>query len=261
MSTLPASLFLSHGSPMIAISDIAASRFLARLGQELPRPRAVLAVSAHWTTRDFAIGGQADPETIHDFYGFPPALYQIGYPAPGAPEVAAQAAAGTGAHLVSRRGLDHGIWTVARLMWPDADIALVPVSVVPGRDPAAHLRFGQALRQAVGPDVLVLGTGAATHNLGAFFGAGPDLVPPGWVSGFADWLAAAVRAGDQDALVHYRSQSPHGADNHPSEEHLLPLFVALGAGGGAAGEVLHRSYDCGILAMDAYGWANREIAS
>lgn len=250
----PASLFLSHGSPMIAVSDIPASRFLARLGQELPRPSAVLAVSAHWTTRDFAVGGQADPETIHDFHGFPPILYQISYPAPGAPAVAEQAARGTGAHLVGRRGLDHGIWTVARLMWPDADMPMVPVSVVPGRSPADHVRFGQALRAAVGDDVLVMASGAATHNLRAYFGGGSETPPLPWVVDFADWLADAVEQGRQDDLVDYVRRAPHGADNHPSDEHLLPLFVALGAGGGGAGQVLHRSFDAGILAMDAFAW-------
>lgn len=251
----PKTLFLSHGSPMIALEASSASRFLADLGQSLPRPRAVLAVSAHWQSDGFAVGAATQPRTIHDFFGFPPPLYDMQYPAAGAPDLAAKVAQATGAQLMAGRGLDHGIWTVAKLMWPKADIAVVPVSVSRQGSPHDHWEFGRRLAPLLEDGVLLMASGCATHNLQAYFGQPRDVPARDWVSAFTDWLSEKVRAGDRPALLDYRRQAPHAVQNHPSDEHLMPLFVAAGAGGGH-GHLLHHSVEHGVIAMDAFGWVN-----
>lgn len=250
----PRSLFVSHGSPMIALNASSASQFLSGLGRTMPRPRAVLAVSAHWQAGTLHVGAAANPRTIHDFLGFPPALYAIDYPAPGLPQLAQTVASLTGAELDPGRGLDHGIWTVASLLWPGGDVPIVPLSLMRGRGADDHWRLGEKLRPLLEDGVLLLASGAATHNLAAYVGRALASPVPPWVGAFADWLGQAVAAGDRQSLLDYRRQAPRAQDNHPSDEHLLPLFVAAGAGQGS-GRVLHRSVDHGVLAMDTYGWA------
>ncbi|MCA1855609.1 dioxygenase [Massilia oculi] len=260
MSRLP-TLFVSHGSPMLALQDSPARRFLAGLGAALPRPRAVLAVSAHWETIGApALGYATRPATIHDFGGFPPALYRIDYPAPGAPEVAGRAAAllqaaGLAAGRDPGRGLDHGAWVPLRLMYPDADVPVTQLSILHRGDPSAHLRIGRALAALREEGVLVLASGSLTHNLHAYRGQGVDAPVPDWVAGFGDWMAARLAANDQAALLDYRRAAPHAVQNHPTDEHLLPLFVALGAAGpDARATRLHASVEHGVLAMDAYAF-------
>lgn len=247
---MTAPLFLSHGSPMLVIEATPTTAFLKSLGRTLGKPKAVLAVSAHWETQAPRIGAAPTPATIHDFRGFPRELYEMRYPAPGAPDVARQVAALTGADLDPGRGLDHGIWTVAMLMWPDADVPVVPFSVQPDRDARWHYELGRKLR---GLDVQVLATGALTHNLSAYFGNDVDAPPVEWSAAFADWMAEAVEQGRVDDLLDWETKAPHALRNHPTPEHLLPLFVALGAGS-VPGTVLHRATDYGVLAMDAYAF-------
>jgi 4,5-DOPA dioxygenase extradiol len=247
------SLFVSHGSPMIAFEASAASHFLMELGRAMVRPKAVVAVSGHWRTDGFVVGAAAMPETIHDFFGFPPPLYAMTYAAPGDPALAVRVAELTGARLDPRRGLDHGLWTVMKLLWPEADVPVVPLSLGRSLGPEAHFQLGRCLQPLTGQGVLILGSGAATHNLAAYAGRGRDEAALPWVSAFTDWLAAAVTQGRQDDLTQYRQRAPHAMDNHPTDEHLLPLFVAAGAGPGS-GRVLHRSVEHGVIAMDAYGW-------
>ena len=261
MSRLPA-LFISHGSPMLAIEDSPARRFLLELGNTLPRPRAIVVASAHWETSGGpAVSLAPQPETIHDFGGFPPALFAIQYPARGAPEVAGRAAAllEQAGYAVARsldRGLDHGAWVPLRLMYPQADIPVTQLSVLRGESPAAHLALGAALSALRDDGVLVIGSGSLTHNLHEFRGQGIAAPVPGWVSEFGDWMHAMLRQNQRAALLDYRRQAPHAARNHPSEEHLLPLFVAMGAGGEAAqAKRLHASYEYGVLAMDVYAFS------
>jgi 4,5-DOPA dioxygenase extradiol len=178
-------------------------------------------------------------ETIHDFRGFPAALYDMRYPAPPAPDVAAASVsllreAGIRAVIDLERGLDHGAWVPLMLMYPGADIPVAQVSVQTALGPAHHLRLGEALAALRAEGVLILGSGAYTHNLMELrslraVGAGDE---PDWVRGFADWADAALEEGRVDDMLAYRRLAPHGARNHPTEEHLLPLFVAMGAGGG-----------------------------
>lgn len=260
MSTLP-TLFVSHGAPTLAIVDSPASRFLRELGKTLPRPKAILVASAHWETRGGpAVSLAARPDTIHDFGGFPDALFAIQYPAPGAPGVAARAAsrlaqAGIATVQSPTRGFDHGAWVPLHLMYPDADIPVAQISIVRGASPAEHERIGRALAPLRDEGVLIIGSGSLTHNLYEFRGQPIDVAAPEWVSTFGDWMKARLAANDLPALRDYRTQAPHAERNHPTEEHLLPLYVALGAAGETArAERLHASYEYGILAMDVYAF-------
>jgi 4,5-DOPA dioxygenase extradiol len=260
MTRLP-TIFISHGSPMLALQDSPARRFLAGLGRSLPRPVAIAVVSAHWETRGGpAVSLAMQPETIHDFGGFPQALFDLRYPAPGAPAIAERAAAllaqaGMPVGRSATRGLDHGAWVPLTLMYPQADIPVMQISIVHGASPAQHLQLGAALQQLRKEGVLVLASGSLTHNLGEIRGQGIDAPAPGWVTGFADWMRAKLAASDQDALLDYRQRAPMAAKNHPTDEHLLPLYVALGAAGpGATATLLHTSVEHGVLAMDAWAF-------
>lgn len=260
MTTLP-TLFISHGSPMLALIDSPARRFLMELGKTLPRPEAILVASAHWES----MGGPAvslatRPETIHDFGGFPDALFAIEYPANGAPDTAARAAelleqAGFAVKRSTSRGLDHGAWVPLRLMYPDADIPTAQISVVRGATPATHEKMGKALASLREEGVLIIGSGSLTHNLYEFRGQDIDEPPPAWVSEFATWMQTALQENRHAALLDYRAQAPFAARNHPTEEHLLPLYVAMGAGGdNANARRIHSSFQHGVLAMDVYAF-------
>lgn len=263
MSRLPA-LFVSHGSPTIALRPEPASAAWRTLGEAVGRPRAVLVATAHWLTAAPVAGGGAEPRTVHDFSGFPQALYAIRYPAPGAPAVAHAArallaAAGIGASVDEQRGYDHGTWVPLAAMYPDAGVPVAQISIQPQAGPAHHYAVGSALAPLGDEGVLVIGSGAVTHNLRAWMaGVGRD-VTPSWVTAFAEWLAARALAGDIEAMLDYRRRAPHAVENHPSDEHLLPFFVALGAGGKhAPARRIHASVSQGVLAMDAYAFGEGE---
>ncbi len=251
------SVFVSHGSPALVIEDHPARQFLAGLGGRIGRPAAILCVSAHWATATPAVSGASRPETIHDFYGFPEPLYQLRYPAPGAPDLAQRAAAllrgaGIDCAVDPERGLDHGAWNPLLLIYPAADIPVTQLSVQPGSSTAAHVAIGRTLAPLRREGVLVLASGGAVHNLRQF--AVDRERPAEWATEFETWLAGRIEAGDEAALVSYREQAPYARAAHPSDEHFLPLFVALGAGEGKPGRALHRSFAHGSLAMDAFAW-------
>jgi 4,5-DOPA dioxygenase extradiol len=249
-------IFVSHGSPTLILGDSPARAFLATLGKQLPRPTAIVAVSAHWDTDMPAVSLARRPDTIHDFYGFPDALYRLRYAAPGAPELAERVAKLTGAAHDPHRGLDHGAWVPAMLGWPEADIPIFQLSVQPNESPAHHIALGRKLSQLREEGVLVMGSGSATHNLRALVRGGGDSEPEPWAQEFDDWLAAAVETGDEAALADYRAQAPNAVDAHPTDEHFLPLHVAYGAAGeGARGRALHRSFTLGNLSMASYAFA------
>jgi 4,5-DOPA dioxygenase extradiol len=260
MSQLP-TLFLSHGSPMLALQDSPARRFLQGLGKSLERPSAIVVVSAHWETKGGpAVSLAQQPETIHDFGGFPRALFEMQYPAPGAPEAALRAAALLEAHGIPagrsvQRGLDHGAWVPLKLMYPDADIPVTQLSVIHGANPAEHERLGRALAELRNEGVLVVGSGSLTHNLYEFRGQDINAPVPHWVSDFETWVKERLESSDRASLLGYRREAPFAAQNHPTEEHLLPLFVAMGAAGpDARATQLHTSFEHGVLAMDAYAF-------
>ena len=251
-----ASLFLSHGSPMMVLEDTPARRFLLDLGRRIDKPKAVLAVSAHWPSRVPTVGSDPWPDKINDMSGFPQVLYQMTYAPPGAPEVAARAAdlLGEATRRDPHAGIDHGIWSVMSLLWPDADVPVAPLSVQPQENAKHHYDLGIRLRPLAEEGVLILGTGAATHNLRDYFSR-PEGAPvdAGMVE-FTDWMALAVEAGRIDDLLDYRRWAPHAVRAHPTDEHLLPFFTALGASETGRGQRLHHSLDGGSLAMDAYGF-------
>ncbi|MCW5731552.1 MAG: dioxygenase [Alphaproteobacteria bacterium] len=261
-----ATYFIGHGAPTLPLQDIPARHFLAGLGRTIEarqgRPRAILCVSAHWETDVPAVSLCPHPETIHDFYGFPEELYRLRYDAPGAPAVAEQAAAlieraGMTCRRDAGRGLDHGTWIPLMLLWPDADIPVAQIAIQPHLGPAHHLALGRALAELTAKDVLLLASGGAVHNLQHIFREGGmrEPAPPDWAMGFDRWLADALHAGDEARLLDYRRASPDAVKAHPRDEHLIPLFVALGAAGpDARVERLHASFDFGSLSLAAYAF-------
>lgn len=220
---------------MMALAECAATKFFKALGAELPRPRAILMVSAHWDTTQPAASISARPETIHDFYGFPAPLYELRYAAPGAPDVAKRAAqlidaAGLGPTALGERGLDHGAWTPLRFMYPAHDIPVTQLSVQPALGAKHHYNIGRALAPLLDENVLIVGSGGMSHNLREWRSVPPG-APPDWLTAFVAWVRNAIESRDHAALVDYVNQAPHAARNHPTDEHFLPLFVALGAAG------------------------------
>ena len=249
------SIFISHGSPLHALDPGAAGDAWAQLGRRLPRPGALLVASAHWETGVPTLTGSAKPETIHDFYGFPEPLYRLRYAAPGAPRVAQRAQtllqeAGFAAAIDERRGLDHGAWSPLLYAYPDADIPVVQVSVQTPLGPRHHLVLGRALRPLADEGVLIIGSGHMTHNLRDRRRGMP---PADYAREFQAWVHDAIESRNYDQLADYRALGPHGTRAHPSEEHFLPLFVALGAAeANARPERVFDAIEDGALAMDCY---------
>ena len=260
MPRLPV-VFVSHGSPTHALDAGAAGVAWEELGRDLPRPKAVLAISPHWDTEAPMVSAADAPETIHDFYGFPAPLYEISYPTPGAPALACRAttlleAAGIRTAVHPNRGLDHGAWVPLRRMYPDADMPVTQLSTQYQKGPAHHYRIGQALAALADEGVLVLATGGITHNLRDF----QNDIPPGhaapYVNQFRNWMLEKIKQGDIPALLDYRAQAPQAIRAHPADDHLMPLYVALGAATNPASvKRTHDSVDRGVMAMDAYVFA------
>ena len=268
MNTPLPSIFLSHGSPMIALEPGAAGAFMQRLGPAIAatfgRPRAIVAVSAHTTAREPALLAAAQHAAVYDFGNFDPRLNQMRYDAPGDPALAAQVADALQAahlpvHVLAQGGLDHGIWTALRYVCPAADIPVLPLAFVISQNAAQQFALGEALRTLGQDGVLVLGTGSITHNLGRVFGGGRmpanDAPEVRESREFRDWMLSRSTALDWPALFDYRRQAPFAVDMHPSDEHLLPWFVAAGAGGRDGPALrLHDSVTMGCLGMDAYAF-------
>lgn len=249
------SLFISHGSPMLALEPGASGPALARLAAQLPRPRAIVVMSAHWETTELRVTSNPHPPTWHDFGGFPAALYAVQYPAPGDPQLAEQVRqrlneAGLPTTLDAKRPFDHGAWVPLSLMYPAADIPVVQVSLPSQHGPAYQQQVGQALAALREEGVLLIGSGSITHNLRELdWHADPESVEP-WALAFRDWMIDKLAAGDTPALHDYRRQAPFAVRNHPSDEHLLPLYFARGAGERFAIE--HQGFTLGALGMDIY---------
>lgn len=252
-------IFLSHGAPTLPFEDVAARRFLEGLAASMPRPRAILVASAHWETRTPTINAGVRHATIHDFTGFPAELYRLDYPAPGDPDLADRVVdllgtAGLPVAIDTQRGLDHGAWVPLMLAWPAADIPVVQLSVQSHLGPGHHLEVGRALAPLADESVLIVGSGSFTHDLSSWRGQA-GMAEPDWVTEFADWFDRALAEGRTCDLLAYRHLAPHAVRNHPTEEHLLPLFVALGAAGpDASAQRLHASNTYGVLRMDAYAF-------
>jgi 4,5-DOPA dioxygenase extradiol len=221
-------LFIGHGNPMNAIEDNAFSRAWGEIGDALPGPKAILCVSAHWETEGTAVTAMERPKTIHDFYGFPEALYDVAYAAPGSPELARRVRELLPeARMDAAWGLDHGAWSVLRRLFPRADVPVVQLSLERGKSPPEHYETGRRLRALREEGVLVLGSGNVVHNLRAavWKDAAYD-----WAVAFDAWVRDAIRAGDHEALIGYRSRGPSAELALPTDEHYLPLLTVLGAG-------------------------------
>ena len=269
MNTMLPSIFVSHGSPMIALEPGAAGAFMQRLGPAISatfgKPKAIVSISAHTAARVPVVLAGARHSAVYDFGGFDPKLFTLRYDAPGDPALAARVlallrAADIAAESVDQGGLDHGAWTALRYLYPAADIPIVPLAFVPSDSPAKQFALGAALASLAQDGVLVLGSGSITHNLRLVFSGGdlhPDKAQPEIPesAAFRGWIAERARALDWDALFAYRTRAPHGVDMHPTDEHLLPWYVAAGAGGSTSAPLrLHDSVTMGSLGMDAYAF-------
>ncbi|MEP9371483.1 class III extradiol ring-cleavage dioxygenase [Mesorhizobium sp. KR1-2] len=262
MATMP-TLFVSHGGPDIVIKDTPARHYLETVSNLVPRPKAIMVMSAHFETHGVTVVTDPKPEMIYDFRGFPAELYEMVYPAPGAPALAERVLslledAGLSPARIGKRGYDHGTWTPMKLAFPDADIPIVQVSIDPNRDAAWHYAVGNALSPLREEGVLLVGSGHITHNLRAFFstmrqGMAVDPELPGKVRAFTQWFAQKLAANDTQALLDWKRQAPFPADNHPTDEHLMPIFFAYGAAGASPrAERVHDSVDHGFFANDSY---------
>jgi 4,5-DOPA dioxygenase extradiol len=259
-STLPA-LFISHGAPLFAIEPGSTGPALTRYGATLQALglRGVVIMSPHWMTRAPAVMTNPQPATWHDFGGFPPALYQLQYPAPGSAALGEQvmgllADAGIAAQADPERPFDHGAWVPLMHLLPEASVPVVQVALPQPYGPAEVFAMGQALQALRSQGVLVVGSGSMTHNLAEFFGG--ERAPAPYVVEFSRWIESAITHGSLKALLDYRREAPHALRAHPSEDHFLPLFFALGAGGfgdeGGKPDYLSREVMYSMLAMDTF---------
>jgi 4,5-DOPA dioxygenase extradiol len=263
---LPA-LFVSHGAPLFALEPGASGPALTRWGQALRQGQAlrgVVLMSPHWMAPQPAVMATPQPTTWHDFGGFPPALYQLQYPAPGSPALAADVLELFNAHGIdaapdAKRPFDHGAWVPLMHLFPDAAVPVVQVALPHSAGPAEVFAMGRALRSLRTQGALVMGTGSMTHNLGEFFGGMPPLhsAPADYVTAFARWVEDAISRNDLAALLDYRNQAPDAVRAHPEDDHFLPLFFALGAsdwgeGAGVAPDYISREVMYKMLAMDSF---------
>ncbi|MDR7306591.1 class III extradiol ring-cleavage dioxygenase [Rhodoferax saidenbachensis] len=256
MTALP-SLFVSHGAPLFAVDAGTTGPALQAWGATLPADlRGIVIMSPHWMARSPAVMTTPQPSTWHDFGGFPPALYELNYPAPGSPAlgyevIAALKAAGITAQPDDTRPLDHGTWVPLMHMLPQANVPVVQVALPIGYGSREVYAMGAALADLRAQGVLVMGSGSMTHNLGEFFGGERAVAP--YVTEFSRWIETQLSTGNLDALLAYRVHAPHASRAHPSEDHFLPLFFALGAAGAdARPNYLSREVMYSMLAMDAF---------
>jgi len=225
-------LFVGHGSPMYAISDNLFSRSWAELGHKLPKPEAILCISAHWESDGVRLSGGEQPPTIHDFSGFPQTLFEVEYPAPGSPELATLIAgqlhdlpASIDVVIDRGRGLDHGAWAVLKSIYPQADVPVVQLSLDRNRKPAWHYELGKRLAWLRSRGVLVIGSGNIVHNLSDL--VWQEGVHHEWATRFDAAIAAAIEAGDHEAVIHYDQLGEDVRRAVPTAEHFLPLLYVL----------------------------------
>lgn len=256
MTTRAPALFVGHGSPMNAIEDTPAARGWAEIATRFPKPRAIACVSAHWVTEGVRVMSNARPRTIHDFgRGFPQALFEIQYPAPGAPDLARDIVSrlsAFGAQLDESWGLDHGTWAVVKHMYPAANVPIVQISLDARRPAEDHYTIGQALAPLRNAGVLLIGSGNIVHNLPAFFRA-PSPDPQAWVATYDDLIVAGIM-NDHAKVVNYTAQAD-AAIAAPDWEHFMPVVYVLGAQrDGETPHVFNRHYFPGIsMTSFAYG--------
>lgn len=259
MTAMP-TLFVSHGGPNVVIEDTPARDYLKSLHDRFPETKAIVIVSAHFETDGPVVVTDPAPAMIYDFGGFPHELYEMVYPAPGEPELAMRVAhmlndSGLEPRIAPRRGFDHGVWNTLILGFPEADIPVVMVSIDPSRDATYHYRLGQALAPLREEGVLLVGSGHMTHNLRVVMGAmrhgravEPDYADK--VKAFTGWFAERFAEGDREAILNWTREAPYVAENHPTDEHLMPLFFAYGA----AGESPRAERVCDYMQYGMFAW-------
>jgi 4,5-DOPA dioxygenase extradiol len=254
-------LFISHGSPMFALEPGQAGPMLTQLGESLPRPKAIAVISPHWMTRGAAVCTNPLPETIHDFGGFDPRLHQMQYPASASIEYAQAAInllanAGWNPAADTRWGFDHGAWVPLTYLYPKADVPVFQISLPAALSETRAFEYGQALSGLREQGVLVIGSGSLTHNLSEFRGQAADAPVQPYVSAFVQWVREAVQKGDAASLQRSFELAPHAHRAHPTDEHYLPLLVAMGAAQGAShtsqGRLIDGGVTHGILSMDSF---------
>ncbi|WP_075981673.1 DODA-type extradiol aromatic ring-opening family dioxygenase [Bacillus massilinigeriensis] len=250
------SLFLAHGSPMLAMEDNQYTRFLNSLGEQI-HPKAIVIFSAHWESEVLTISYTDDEyETIYDFYGFPDELYAIKYPAKGSKEVAniiekRLEATNIKVQRDHSRGLDHGSWTLLSKMYPKADIPVIQVSVHPFLSPEDQYKIGSALKGLGKEDILVIGSGVTVHNLRMVNWG--SKTPEPWAIQFDDWLIEKVENNDLQSLFHYEQLAPNAKYAVPRPEHFVPFYIALGSGEDTKkAKIIYRSYEFGTLSYLCY---------
>ena len=254
-------LFVSHESPLMWDTPSLARTFLQNLGKSLPRPKAILVISAHWQEANFHLSGASTPKTIHDFGGFPEEYYSIQYPAHGSMKYAELSQnilfqKGIEATIDPNRGLDHAVWLPLGLMYPNAEVPVLSMSIKPSASPKEHYEAGLAIKKLRNQGVLIIGSGTATHNLRPFF-SGEKLAidsPPDQAAlNFSDWLKKSINKRDQ--ILQYKLLAPRASLCHPTADHFMPLIVAMGAGDGNEANCIHESFNYSHFAMTSFAWA------
>ena len=261
MDKLTPSAFISHGAPTLALEDCDATQFLSQFTAHVGQPSGIVVISAHWTENEIQVTTSESLPLIYDFYGFPKPLYELEYPAHTSRDIADKVLtllndAAIPAKANNDRGLDHGAWVPLRLMFPNAEIPVIQVSMAYAKPDVYHLRVGRALAALRQQGVLIIGSGSVTHNLGDCVikaGETDTRTVPAYAKEFTEWIAEHVAANDDNALLSWRQNAPYAKQAHPSDEHFIPFFVALGAAGLSwHGERIHKGYMHHALAMDAY---------
>ncbi|MBF0289662.1 MAG: dioxygenase [SAR324 cluster bacterium] len=253
-----ASLFVGHGAPDMLISDIPAHHFLREVGMRFPSPRGIVVVSAHWISGDLQMTPPSALETIHDFFGWPSKLYNIEYRAAGADWLNGLLAntlikAGYSVRTGSRKGLDHGAWVPLTLMYPKADIPVVQLSLMDTASPEQHFRIGQALEGLRQEGLLILGSGGLVHNLRSLKPEGS--LPDHWAQSFDKWLLERLESQALQELFNFANKAEYAHLAHPTDEHLMPLFVAIGAGWSDRYiQQIHYSFSYGNISMTSYAF-------
>ncbi len=234
-------LFVGHGSPMNAIEDNEFTKGWEKIALTIPKPEAILCVSAHWYVPSTLITTAQQPQTIHDFYGFPPELYQQQYPAPGAPELAAIVSSSLLEYSIgldTTWGLDHGTWSVLKKMYPEADIPTIQLSIDHSMPPQFHFELGKRMDFLRDQGVLIIGSGNLVHNLGAVIWNSEDSVFE-WAKEFEDTIIDSLTDNDESVFVDFENIQEITRKSHPSLDHYLPFLYAVGAGGLDGGPMIH----------------------
>ncbi|XP_057782696.1 4,5-DOPA dioxygenase extradiol-like [Salvia miltiorrhiza] len=266
-AAIPETFYISHGSPTLSIDESLPARHFLKSFQHKcfsTKPKAILIISGHWETSEPAVNAVSGPSgTIYDFYGFPDQMYRLKYPAPGSPDLANRVkelllkSGFETVHVDKKRGLDHGAWVPLMLMYPEADIPVVQLSVQTNKDGAHHYRMGRALRTLKDDGVLIVGSGAATHNLRKMNRDGSNRVEK-WAQDFDSWIKEALAEGRYEDVNRYEEMAPNAKMAHPWPDHFYPLHVAMGAAGeNTTGELIHHSWTHGTLSYASYRFADK----